>query len=333
MTFHFIRPWWLLALFPFVSLVVIIWRLRVANGSWQQQCDPHLLNHLLVKGHSHRFAWNSILLCLAGILCIFALAGPAWIHKKQPIYRHSNAHMIVLDVSDSMNAQDISPTRLQQAKYKVLDLLKRVHEGQTGMLVFSRYPFVVSPLTEDSNTIAAMVPVLETNLVPVQGERLSLAIKKAGELLEQSGVSHGDIILMTDSHANQTAIHEAARMRHKGYRTFVLGVGGPKATPITLASGSLKKDNHGGIILNKLDTHSLKNLATAGGGRYVAFSTDNSDIKSLLTLTDSKQSIQSSSNRAQSKVLWVDEGHWFIWILLLIAACAFRRGWWERLIA
>lgn len=331
MIFHFIRPWWLLTLIPVIILLILLWRCRTTQGNWHQQCDPHLLPHLLVGRSVRSRPWGYALLCLASLLMVLALAGPSWSHQPQPIYRQANARMIVLDLSASMNAQDLQPSRLQRAKYKVLDFLKRIKEGQTGMLVFSKQPFVVSPLTQDSHTIASMVPVLSTSTVPVQGSNIALAIKKASQLLQQSEVNRGSIIVVTDSNPNQAAIDAARAARKKGYRIFVLGIGTAKGAPIALANGGFMTNAQGGIIIAQLDAKALRKLATAGGGRYLPFSNNNQDVKTLIALSNQSDRKGNLKQSSEDKLLWQDEGHWLVWLLLLIAMLVFRRGWWEKL--
>lgn len=333
MLFHFIRPWWLLALIPTIIVLVELWRDRLSQTNWQRVCDPHLLAHLLIEQTDAYRPWGFLLLSLAALLCILALAGPTWSHWPQSVYRYANARVIVLDVSPSMNAQDMKPSRLQRAKYKVLDLLNEIKEGQTGMIVFSRLPFVVSPLTEDSHTIASMVPNLSTDVVPVQGSNLSLAIKKAGTLLRQDGVNKGSIIIITDSPADHAANDQAKKMHEQGYSTYVMGVGTVDGAPVALPDGGFMKNKQGGIILEKLNVRSLIALAESGGGRYVDLSNSNADIKALLRLTDERNVEGELKETSENKLLWKDEGHWLIWLLLIIAAFGYRRGWWETLLS
>ena len=105
---------------------------------------------------------------------IFTLMGPAWTYWHVPVYQKHSARVIALDVSPSMNATDLKPSRLVRAKYKEIDLLKKIKQGDTGMVVFSGLPFVVSPLTHDTNTISSMLSNIDSNVVPVAGYNLSL---------------------------------------------------------------------------------------------------------------------------------------------------------------
>ena len=329
--FHFLRPGWLLTMPMLLVLLMLVWRVLRYQGSWRTQCDPHLLPHLLINENANYFPWGFIILSIAAILGVLALGGPTWSHWPQPVYQHSNARIIVLDVSDSMNAQDISPSRLMRAKYKVLDLLRHIDEGQTGMLVFSKEPFIVSPLTPDSHTVAQMVPVLGSTIVPVQGHDIAAALQKAGELLAQAGAIRGSIILITDSTPAQSALTMASKLNDKNYHTFVLGIGTAKGAPIPLASGGFEQTQKGAILFSKLDSDALQRLAKAGGGQYIPFQENNTDTEQLLRLISGNRLDTKLKQTRQQQILWKDEGHWFIWGAILLGLFAFRRGWWELL--
>ena len=163
------------------------------------------------------------------------MMGPTFAEEEQTVYQGLQSRVIVLDLSESMDAKDIKPSRLTRAKYKVADLLKQKSSGQTALIVFSGEPYVVSPLTKDTKTIAAMIPVLETVLMPVTGHDIGAALDKAGALL--SGMTSGDVILITDSVPGAKARKAAAKLRADGYRLDVLGVGTNKPAPIPSASG------------------------------------------------------------------------------------------------
>ncbi len=328
---HFLRPWWFLVLIPLVFLLWQQWRQRTVGHDWAGQCDPHLLPHLLCGHSSSRRYMMPVFLCLAWLLAVLALAGPTWSHWPQPVYRQQMARVIALDVSESMNANDLLPSRLQRARYKVLDLLKRIKSGQTGMLVFSSEPFVVSPLTEDSNTIANMVPVLNSHVVPVQGSNIALALKKSVKLMQQADAVRGSIILITDSQPNTAAFSEAKQLAKQGYHLLVLGVGTEQGGPIPKAGGGFMLNQQGEVVFAKLDPEALEKLASEGAGRYVAFTNDNRDLTSLLSMSQRNQHHVLKAKNL-TKVLWADQGHWLIWGLLILLLIVCRRGWLERLL-
>jgi Ca-activated chloride channel family protein len=186
--FHFLRPEWLWGLLPLVGILVFLAK-RGANAHvWESVCDAHLLPHVLVGTTGAKSRSPIILLGLGWTLALVALAGPVWSQLPQPVFRAESALVIVLDVSRSMDAQDVAPTRLTRAKHKILDILQARQEGQTALVIFAGESFVVSPLTDDSRTMKTLVQTLETNLMPVQGSRPALALKMGNELLEQAGI-------------------------------------------------------------------------------------------------------------------------------------------------
>ena len=306
MTFHFLRPWWLLAM-P-LGILLLIYSLRKMqnkNNQWTKYCDPHLLKHLLSNSSSSNKNYLPYILFGLWVIGIFALAGPTWSTYGQPVYQKNIARVIALDVSQSMTATDIAPSRLERAKYKALDLLHNIHEGQTGMIVFSSSSFLVSPLTNDTNTIASMVPILDNSIVPVQGSDILPALKKAAKLLNQAGNTRGQILLITDSEPSDEAIAEAKKLSGEGYFISVLGIG--------------------------TDTSStkLRNLATNGDGQYLDFTNDDSDINLLLQQNNNIS--DKASKELQTKTLWKDEGHYLIWVLVFLVAFLARRGWLEKI--
>ncbi len=326
--FHFLRPEWFYALLP---LALIFWRLRhrhAQKGSWSQVCDAHLLPHLLVQPEtSKRRQWIPLLLLAFGwLIAVVALAGPAWDKQPQPVFQTSDASIIVLDLSRSMDAEDIQPSRLTRAKHKVLDLLKQSKEGRTGLIVFSNRAYVVSPLTQDAATIAAMIPALDSEIMPRQGSRPELALEKADQLLTQGGAVDGNIILITDG-INEAAISTAESLQSKGRRISVLAVGTPQGSPIPVTQGGgFLKDRQGAIVVPRLDRSALQNLANQGGGIYTELRADDRDIKALLAGSQQKH-LNESEDMQQTTDTWREEGPWLLLFLLPLAALAFRRGW------
>lgn len=324
--FHFLRPEWFLAIIPLVVLLIWIFRLSAKSNAWSRVCDEHLLPHLLVGSQQQQSYWPKILVCLAGLLAIFCLAGPTWIKQEIPVYRANEARVIVMNLSPSMYAQDLTPSRIARARFKVLDLLQHFKEGQTAMVVFSGEPFVVSPLTQDSNTIASMVPKLDPNIMPISGDNVASALTLTENLMRQGGATKGQVILVTDSAGSAKAITAAEKLNADGFKISVLGVGTAKGAPIPLARGGFLTNNQGGIEMPKLAIAKLEKLAAAGGGRYVTITNNNNDVDTLLKTAQINRLDGKIAKSSQMTVRWQDEGHWFILLLLPLILLGFRRG-------
>lgn len=327
--FHFLRPFWFFAFLPMGFLLWQRIRFIKASNTWRNVCDPHLLPHLLLANTQKERLLSLTLLSLAGSLLIFALTGPTWARQAQHVYRALASKIIIVDLSSAMLAQDIQPNRITRAKYKILDLLKNQKEGQVGMLAFSDEAYLVSPLTHDAATIAAMVPELSPNIMPAQGQNISAALKKAVALMQQAGSPRGEILLVTANSASSQLIKQAKKYRAQGYTLSVLGIGTPQGAPIPTLSGYLR-DPLGNVVMSKLKVKDLKKLAQAGGGHFVKFDNQDQDLNYLLSQPSSGEfAHDDTQNLTQA---WRDEGRGCLLLLLPLLALIFRKGWFESLI-
>lgn len=325
--FHFLQPLWLLSLIP---LVLLVWRLRqttAGDNPWARIIDARL-RPLLLTGQDHKVSRSLLWLPgLGWLIAALALANPVWEKQPQPLYQTSAARVIVLDLSRSMLDQDLKPSRLARARFKIEDVLAHNDEGQTGLVVFAGDAFAVTPLTRDVDTIRALLKSLDPGLMPVQGSRADLGLEKAGELLQQAGLSNGQILLFADGVTGNKARKAAAQLRTRGYRVSVLGVGGNKAEPLTNAQGQLLRTTDGKLIVPQLESTALQAVAEAGGGRYRTFNSGDSDINALL---DNGAPLRTGNNLISGEMQgqdWKDRGPWLAVLLLPLAALAFRRGW------
>jgi len=324
--FHFLRPEWFWGLVPLCGLFVLLARRGTTAQAWESVCDAHLLPHLLVGTEGARRRMPLVLLGLGWTLAVFALAGPVWSQLPQPVFRAESALVMVLDLSRSMDVQDVAPSRLTRAKHKILDILKTRKEGQTGLVVYAGEAFVVSPLTDDANTMVTLVQSLETNLMPLQGSRADLALRKSHELLEHVGHAGGDLLLLTDGVEDPATLKVVEELRRQGRRVSVLGVGTVDGAPIP-ESGGFLRDQDGAIVIPKLDIPSLQTLARVGGGRYVTVTVDDQDINRVLSSKVLPKTLPASSSEQRTTDIWREEGPWFVLLILGLALPAFRTGW------
>jgi len=309
-----------------MGLLVFLARQQTTARLWESVCDAHLLPHVLVGTTDEKSNSPIILVGLGWTLALVALAGPVWSQLPQPVFRAESALVIVLDVSRSMDAQDVSPSRLTRAKHKILDILQARQEGQTALVIFAGESFIVSPLTDDARTMKTLVQTLETNLMPVQGSRPDLALQRGNELLEQAGIPGGDFLLITDGKAEPATVETMKQMANKGRKVSILGVGTDDGAPIP-EQGGFVKDETGAIVVSKLDSGSLQAAARVAGGQYAVVTLDDRDLDYVLPSVDPGKISTSTTPNQRTTDIWREEGPWLVVALLAVALPAFRRGW------
>ena len=322
--FHFLRPWWLLALPVGLLLLARLKRREPGKSQWHKVCDSHLLEHLLVgeaKIQQKRI-YSSLLIMLS--LATLALAGPTWERLPQPLFRAAGGRVIVLDLSLSMLSSDISPSRLSRARYKAIDLVKAGIGIEQGVVVFAGDSFIVAPLTDDRATLLNLLPYLDTNTVPVQGSRADRGLEKAGELLKRAAINQGQIILLADD-ADQQTITTARKLNNAGHKVDVIAVGTKNGAPITLADSSYLKDKQGRIVVPVPAFSKLREVAESGGGSYFEISDPESSFQRLNKPTTLFPETKSQSELTGDQ--WLDRGPWLLIPLVLLGAICFRKGW------
>ena len=324
--FHFLRPEWFLAILPLFIFYWLLQKLQLQNKSWQSFCDKNLLPHLFEKTELQKKKRPLFLLIIAGLIAITALAGPSWEMRPQPVFKKQSALIIVLDLSRSMDASDIKPSRLTRAVHKVEDILQQRKEGQTALIVFAADAFTVTPLTEDTATISSQVKSLNTSIMPAQGSHAGKAIELAHSLFKQTSQVKGHILLITDG-VDDHAFEVTESLLSPNYTLSVLAVGTKDGAPIPLSSGGFFKDNSGAIVIPRIDQSKLRKLALSASGSFRFLSTDDNDIKYLLKpLYTGLDQDQTESTELNTDI-WFETGPWLLLLLLPIAAFAFRKGY------
>ena len=337
--FHFLRPWWLLSLIPACWLW---WQLRSGStvaSQWADVVDPELLGYLLEgdptrdagrggSGNSSRLYWW---VGFAWLLCVLGLSGPTWERRDTPAFRNVAERVLVIDLSRSMDAEDIKPSRLTRVRQKIEDIISQSGEIENAIVVYAASPFVVSPLTNDAATIRSMLPALKVEIMPAQGSRTGPALNKALSLLRSVKSKSGQILLFTDSAVDTAASTAAAEIANSGYSLSVIGVGSATGAPIPNPRAGFVKDSRGNIVIAQLDEPALKSLAETGGGEYRLIASDESDIDALLKSFSRNDLTADEDDAADDSIqtieVWLDRGPWLILLLLPVTAVAFRRGW------
>ena len=326
--FHFLRPLWLLLL-PVACFFA--WQLlsgRGRAGGWQQVVDEILQPHVLAGYESLNGRRLPVLLGLAAaILITLALAGPAWERLPVPAFRSDEALVVAMDLSRSMDAGDVEPSRLARAKLKLFELLERRANGQTALVVFSAHAFTVSPLTTDTDTVAALVGSLQTDIMPSQGSYPEAGLERAANLLEQAGMTAGQILFVTDADVSPRSLELAGELRGRGFETSVLAVGTADGAPIAELDGGFLTDDRGQVVVPQLNADGLRRLALTGGGRFAALTADSSDLDALFTQSRVGELDAGDAEESYEADVWRDSGVWIALLLLPFVAAGFRRGW------
>lgn len=324
--FHFLRPQWLLMLIPSLALGALLWRQRGREASWSRVIAPELLPHLLSRESVRRSRSGVPALIAAWCVACLAAAGPSWQQLPQPVLQKQDALVLVMDLSYSMLATDLEPSRQDRVRRKLLDLLRERQEGLTALIAYAGDAHIVAPLTDDNPTIANLLPALTPGMMPLPGSNPVEAVERALALLDSAGVRRGRILLVTDGIGGEDVEAIADLLDGQPRDLAILGVGTDVGAPIALPGGGFLKDDGGEIVVPALDDGPLRALARASGGRYAPMSVDDRDLRRLLereALVDEDDTI-SLDRRADR---WQDMAHWLVLPLLLAALAAFRRGW------
>jgi len=322
--FHLLRPelLWALGICPVVALA--LWFRRAHQGDWSRVIDADLLPFLLPDqtGAARRVSvWIPTFLLA---LVILAAAGPSLQRVELPVIKRADALVIALDMSASMLAADVQPSRIQRARQKVLDLLETRKEGVTGLVVFAGDAHVVTPLTDDTRTIANLMPALSPTMMPLPGANAASAIQMAADLLMTAGAQGGQILLMTDGLPGFDTGAVKATLEDSGATLAILAIGTPSGAPIPLPNGGFLKDDTGEIVIPALDRSGINAIAGELDAAYREITLDEADIEALterdLLVTEGELDLDRQTDA------WQDQGYWLAALVALLLLPAFRKG-------
>lgn len=299
--FHFLRPWILLLLVAPLALYGGYFKGVTAQSSWQKVIDKRLLDYLLVKGSALKrkvFIWVGLIGLFAAVI---AAAGPSGQKTEVPLMAVQNPVMIILNLSTDMSDKDIKPSRLERAKYKIKDVLALLKGGQVGLEVYSSEPFVIAPLTEDVRILDNLLPAVNTDIMPANGDRLDRAIELAVERIKEAGFDKGNLIVFAADVGQgfNQALESAKKAKAAGFEVNIIGVSAETNEKLAM-------------------------VAAAGGGEYWKIQDDDASIASWAgRLNQGNNGIKESQN---SKVIWLDAGWMLLEVPMLCCLMFFRRG-------
>ncbi len=334
-TFHFAEPFWLwglIALPVLWSLYALFYKIHGdAYNKLKNFADPHLLPHLLEndKGQKSqkRGIWRSLLLwSLIWAGAILAMAGPRWEYTQVKAFAPARSLIMVLDLSRSMDAQDIKPSRLTRARQEIEDILSLGDGVKFGLIAFDAAAHMIAPLSDDVQTMKQLLPSLTTDIVYTQGANLSPALEMAGNMLKNAQGKEKHILILSDGEFNDSdaiILRAENSLRAQGVQIHVMGMGTPQGAPIPDGKKGLIKNN-GAAVISKLEEARLRRIAHDGGGLYMKASYLDHDIKSLLSRI---QTLGAAEKEAQKTTQFWEE-HFYIFLLPVVFLILpwFRRG-------
>ncbi|GAB7532817.1 VWA domain-containing protein [Pseudomonas sp. 3A(2025)] len=322
---HWLRPAWLMVVPLLVWLLYKLWHRQKRAGRWQMILPPAFHHALLGGGRGRDSKIHWVVLGIAWLLAVLALVGPSWQRLEQMGQKPIDPLVVVLELTPQMLASDTPPNRLELAKRKLRDLLATRSDAQTAIVVYAGSAHTLVPLSDDLATSHNLLETIKPAIMPLAGQRADLAIVKALALLHQADVGQGRILLIGTSLSDQERQGIRAALAGQSTPLLMLGMGSSDGAPVSLDNGGLLRDEHGAILLSRLDSASLDDFVTSMDGRYQPARGDLQDLHTL-GLLDNPQRVLNDGRRLRLDT-WADQGYWLLLPLLLLAATAMRRGW------
>jgi Ca-activated chloride channel family protein len=311
--FHFIRPLWLLTLIPSVIIMVMLIRQKDSRQIWKGIVADHLIPYMVSGLTDQKRFRPHLLVGIALILTSLAMAGPTWKREPAPFADDTAALVIAVEVSPTMMAQDIQPSRIVRAGQKIRDLLALREGSSTALIAYSGSAHLVMPLTEDGGLVADFSDVLVPDIMPIEGDAADKAVLLAQKQLSSS-VRSGSVLLVTDGVSpDVSAAIKKNQSSGKPYvHVYAVGTG----NEVTVPPGSPPAP--------PLDLNNVKKAAAAGKGSLVQITPDKTDIEKLSIILKTQLSAASDPDDGER---WKDFGYWLVPLLAFLSLWWFRPGW------
>lgn len=276
----------LLLLVPLLGVLLGLVRLR-RRRLLRRLGQEELVARLVEAPGAGRWAIRVALILLAGAFLALALARPQWGAKIEEVRRKGVDVIIAMDVSNSMLAEDVRPSRLTRAREEVATLINSLDGDRVGLVAFAGEATVACPLTLDYSAALVFLDVLDPALVPVGGTAIASAIRKSTEAFGSKDKRYKVLVIITDGEDHEKdAVAAAKEAAAAGVVIFTLGVGSGSGSPIPVREadgnvGGYKKDREGKIVTSRLDPVKLAEIAEAAGGRYLPLTAEGREIREI----------------------------------------------------
>lgn len=276
--------WFLLIAVLFLVLYVFYnaWRRRASHrfGSKKQ------ISGLMPRVSDRKPVYKFILLILALIFLVIGLADPQIGSKLEKVKREGIDMMLVLDVSNSMMAEDIKPNRLERSKMAISTLIDKLSGDRIGIIIFAGNAYKQLPLTTDYSAAKLFLSAVDTKIVPTQGTAIGEAIEMAASSFDDEEHNKAIIVITDGENHEDDAVSEAAKALDNGIKVFTIGMGLPDGAPIPIYNDygnktGFKKDREGKTVVTKLNEDMLRQIAAAGNGAYARANNGSSGLRKI----------------------------------------------------
>lgn len=327
--------YWLLIILVFIAIYIFI---RIFNKrQFRKFANLSLKEYLVPSLSTERNNIKFIIFILIIALGIFGLANLQTGSKMEKVKREGIDLFFCIDISNSMNAEDIAPNRLERSKQAINNLISKLNGDRVGIIVFAGNAYVQLPITTDYSAAKMFLSIINTDLIPSQGTEIGAAVKLATKSFDNTEHSKAVIIISDgEDHENGEAIKEVQEAAKSGIKIYTIGIGLEDGAPIPLYNQygkktGYKKDKEGNIIITKLDDNMLRQIAEIGDGIYVRASNSNVGLDKIFNEIN-----KANKSEIESKIFtdYEDQFQWFIGaaIVLLIIEVLLSSGKqdWEK---
>lgn len=315
---------WALVLLPLLLILFLI------NRRWKKKAlaafgDHAVIGRLMPEVAFSRPTFKFVIFILAYMLLIVGLADPQVGAHTEEVKRKGADLIILLDVSNSMLAQDFAPNRLENAKRALSQLIDNLHDDRIGIIVFAGEAYVQMPVTTDYSAAKLFLNTINTGMVPVQGTAIAAAIERGMKSYDFKGNTSKAMILLTDGENHEDdAVAAAQNAREKGVEIHVVGFGSPQGAPIPIYENGRQNgfhlDSAGHSVISKLNEDMCKQIAVAGNGVYIRATNANSGLGIVL---DQVHKMKQKTYDSKSYKDFEDRFQFFFAIALLFLVAEF----------
>jgi len=323
--FHFLRPQFLWLLIPSL-LVPLLGLLSIRQEvRWKNIIAPHLRKYVIRKGNDRVKILMNIVLFLSMGFGVLALAGPTWKKIEMPGQELETPLVILLDLSQSMMADDLQPSRVERAKFKINDLIDHNPQARAALIGFAGTAHTIVPLTRDYEIINSHIDGLKPSIMPFPGSNLEDALILADTLMAVTEAP-GTLLILSDDFEDSHLTLLQRFTQTSGNKVFILPMNTQLGSEVPALSGSgTMRDQHGNVVFSSLDTDLLARLASLENVEVQPVTLDDSDVELISSRISQNLTFETSPEAMDDD--WRDAGLLFILPMALLLLFWFRKGW------